>query len=150
MATFDDFKKLELKIAKILSAERVEGSEKLLKLQIDVGEKILKDAESTIQEAAGDEKEAVSGEEEEEIGNSDTNGEKDVAQKIKTRQLIAGIGKSYSPEELVGMEIVIIANLEPRKIMGLESQGMLLAAGDGKGPILIVPQKDAEPGTKIS
>ncbi len=103
--SFDDFQKVELRVAKVLEAERVEGSEKLLKLQVDLG----------------DEK----------------------------RQVVAGIGKAYAPESLIGREIVVVANLEPRKLMGLESQGMLLAASDENGPVLLVPGKEVPPGTGI-
>jgi len=104
---FDDFAKIELKVAKILEAVRVEGSEKLVKLQIDVG-----DPE----------------------GN---------------RQLVAGIGTVYTPEILVGKQIVIVANLEPKKLMGHESRGMLLAASDELGPVLVAPESEVPPGTGI-
>src|SRR3989338_2925166 len=104
--TYGDFKKLDLRVAKILEAVRVEGSEKLVKLQIDVGE-------------------------------------------LGQRQLIAGIGTIYTPEILVGKQIVIVANLEPRKLMGYESQGMLLAASDELGPVLLAPESEVEPGTVI-
>lgn len=105
MISFDDFKKVELKIAKILEAERVENSEKLLKLKVSLGE--------------------------------------------EERQIIAGVGKAYSPEELIGKEIVIVANLEPRALMGIESNGMLLAA-DGEGtPILLTPDKEVLPGSIV-
>ena len=104
MVSFEDFKKIELKVARILEAEEVENSEKLLKLKIDIGEE---------------------------------------------RQLLAGIKKFYRPEELVGREIVVVANLEPKKLMGLESQGMLLAASvDGK-PVLLKPESEVLPGTGI-
>ena len=106
MINYDDFKKIDLRVAKILKAERVEGSEKLVKLQIDVGE-------------------------------------------LGQRQLIAGIGTIYTPEILVGKQIVIVANLEPRKLMGYESQGMLLAASDELGPVLLAPESEVEPGTVI-
>lgn len=104
MINYDDFKKIELRVAKILAAEKVENSEKLLKLQIYLGS--------------------------------------------EQRQLVSGIAKSYAPEDLVGKEIIIVANLEPRQIMGLESQGMLLAA-DHSGPILIVPDKKLPPGMEV-
>ena len=104
MITYDDFAKLELKVATILAAERVEGSEKLLKLKVDIGEE---------------------------------------------RQIIAGIGKSYEPEVLIGRQIVIIANLEPRSLMGLESQGMLLAADSPEGPVVLAPSSEVAPGSKI-
>jgi len=67
------------------------------------------------------------------------------------RQIVAGIQKAYSPENLVGKQIVIVANLEPRKLAGLESQGMLLAAHSGDGaPILLQPEKVAPNGNTIS
>ena len=105
MISIDDFKKIELKVARVLEASRVEGSDKLLKLKVDIGD--------------------------------------------DQRQIIAGIGKSYQPEELVSREIIIAANLEPRSLMGLESQGMLLAANDENGPIILMPEKDTAPGTGI-
>lgn len=104
MIPFDEFKKIELRIGKVLHAERVEGSSKLLKLNVNAGE---------------------------------------------DRQIIAGIGAHYSPEDLMGKEIVIVANLEPRMIMGLESQGMLLAA-HGEGPVILHPEKEVPPGAIIS
>ena len=104
--TIDEFRNIELRIGKILAAERVEGSEKLLKLQVDIGE---------------------------------------------PRQIVSGIGKAYVPQDLVGKEIVVVANLEPRTMMGLTSQGMLLAAhGEGGEPVLLVPVADVSPGSKIS
>lgn len=105
MISYDDFAKVELKVAKVLHAERLEGSEKLLKLSVQLG------------------------------------GE--------PRQILAGIGKAYDPAILVGMSIVIVANLEPRMLMGLESQGMLLAASGGNGPVILVPEKEVPPGTGI-
>lgn len=105
MINFEDFQKVELKVAKVLEAERVEGSDKLLKLKVDIG------------------------------------GEQ--------RQIIAGIGKSYHPDALISKEIIIVANLEPRSLMGLESQGMLLAANDESGPVILMPEKDVPPGTGI-
>lgn len=105
MITIDDFKKVELKTAKVLAAEPVEGSDKLLKLSVQVGE--------------------------------------------ETRQIISGIGRQYSPEALVGQNIVIVANLEPRMIMGLESQGMIVAASDGDVISILTPDKDIAPGSPI-
>ncbi|MBI5742466.1 MAG: methionine--tRNA ligase subunit beta [Candidatus Niyogibacteria bacterium] len=114
MINYDDFKKVELKIGRVLAAERVEGSEKLLKLQVDDGTKA-------------------------------ENGE------AAPRQVIAGIGKKYAPEELVGQEIAFVANLEPRKLMGLESNGMILAAHDAEGlPVILNPGEEVPSGSKIS
>lgn len=104
MITIDDFRKIELRIAKIEEAERVEGSEKLIKLCVDMGE-----------------------------------------QKC---QIIAGIGLAYDPATLVGKEIIVVANLEPRMLMGLESQGMLLAAHNDH-PVLLQPEQEVAPGTLI-
>jgi methionine--tRNA ligase beta chain len=104
MINYEDFKKIDLRVAKVLAAEKIEGSEKLLKLQIDLGE--------------------------------------------EQRQLVSGVAKSYVPEDLVGREIIIVANLEPRQIMGLESQGMLLAADRGN-PVLLVPDKELPPGVEV-
>ncbi len=104
--TLDEFGSVELRVAKILSAERVEGSEKLVMLHIDLGE---------------------------------------------LRQIVAGIGKAYAPEDLVGEEIIVVANLEPRQLMGLTSQGMLLAAhGEGGEPVLLVPKSPVPPGSEVS
>ena len=105
MISYEDFKKIELKVAKILEAERVEGSEKLLKLKLSLGE--------------------------------------------EERQVIAGIGKNYDPKNLMGREIIIVTNLEPRKLMGLESNGMLLAADSLNGPVVLMPEKEVEAGSTI-
>jgi len=103
--SIDDFAKIELKVAKILEAERIEGADKLLKLIVDLG----------------DEK----------------------------RQIVAGIAKHYKPEELVGKKIVVVANLKPAKLRGVESQGMLLAASIGDELCLISPEKDIKEGAKV-
>ena len=102
---FGDFQKVELKVAKVLSAERIEKSDRLLKLQVDLG------------------------------------GER--------RQLIAGIAQQYASESLVGREVIVVANLEPRVVFGLESQGMLLAASGPGGPVLLMPEKEVPPGSGI-
>lgn len=113
MITFDEFKKAELRVAKIEAAERVEGSEKLIKLQLDLG--------ADPSTSSGQEK----------------------------RQIVAGIGKRYTPEELVGKQIIIVANLAPRALMGIESHGMLLAASSDEGPILLMPEKEAPAGAQV-
>ena len=105
MLNFKDFQRIDLRVGKIIEAEKVESSEKLFKLQLDLG--------------------------------------------TEKRQIVAGIAKFYQPEELVGREIVIVVNLEPRTLMGLESQGMLLAADDEGRPVLLEPDKEVPPGTKI-
>lgn len=107
MIEYSDFQKIELKVAKIIEAEKIEGSEKLIKLKVSLG-----------------------GEE---------------------RQVVAGIGKVYAPENLVNKEIVVVANLVPRRLMGQESQGMLLAAHNENGdPVILIPEKEVTPGSQIS
>ena len=103
--TIDDFLKVQLKTAVVLSAERVPNSEKLIKLQVDLG--------------------------------------------TEKRQIVAGIGKKYEPDTLLGKRIVIVANLQPRKLMGLESQGMVLAAGDANVEGLITVLEEVAPGVKV-
>lgn len=112
MITFDDFKKVELRVAKIVAAERVIGSDKLIRLELEAGDL-------------------------DELG---------LPQK---RQIVGGIGKNYEPEQLIGKEIVIVANLEPRELMGLASHGMLLAAKDDNGLALLLPDKDIKPGSSV-
>ena len=65
------------------------------------------------------------------------------------RQIVAGIGKKYEPETLIGRRIVIVANLQPRKLMGIESQGMVLAAGEANVEGLITVLEDVAPGVKV-
>ena len=104
--TIDDFMKVDLRVAKVLTAERVPKSKKLVKLTLDLG--------------------------------------------YEQRTLAAGIAEAYEPEALVGRHVVIVANLQPRAIMGIESNGMVLAASpdDGK-PMLIAIDGDATPGTRV-
>ncbi|GKS58953.1 methionine--tRNA ligase [Nitrospira sp.] len=103
--TIDEFMKIQLKTATVLTAERVPKSEKLIKLQVSLG--------------------------------------------AEQRQIVAGIGKKYEPDALVGKTIVIVANLKPAKLMGIESQGMVLAAGDAEVRGLITIAEDVDPGTKV-
>ena len=105
--TIDEFMKIQLKTAKVLTAERVPKSEKLLKLQVSLGEG------------------------------------------TEPRQIVAGIGKKYEPEALVGKTIIIVANLKPAKLMGIESQGMVLAAGDSEVSGLATILEEVDPGTKV-
>ncbi|OGD24228.1 hypothetical protein A2Z10_02945 [Candidatus Azambacteria bacterium RBG_16_47_10] len=129
MITFDEFKKTELRVATITAAERVEGSEKLIKLQLDLG----------VSASVAEEKAPVEGEE-----------QISVSEPVReTRQIVAGIGKRYAPEELIGKQIIIVANLAPRALMGIESHGMLLAASSEEGPILLMPEKAAPSGAQV-
>ena len=97
LVSFDDFSKLDIRIGDIVEASRIEGSKKLLKLQVDFGE--------------------------------------------ATHQIVAGIGKQYTPEELLHIRTVFIMNLEPVTLLGVESQGMILAANSDGMLSLIVPEK---------
>ena len=67
----------------------------------------------------------------------------------ETRTVVAGIAKQYAPEDLVGRQVVIVANLEPANLMGVESQGMVLAADDGSVPILLHPETAVPNGTRV-
>jgi tRNA-binding protein len=106
MISIDDFRKIELKIATIKSAEPHPNADKLMVLQIDLGS--------------------------------------------EQRQICAGIRNQYAPEELVGRQIVVVANLETAKLRGLESQGMLLAASDEGRVIILTPDKSVQAGSKVS
>lgn len=103
--SIDDFRKIELKVATIRSAEAHPNADKLIVLQIDLG------------------------------------GEQ--------RQICAGIRNHYTPEELVGKQIVVVANLETAKLRGLESQGMLLAASDEGRVIIMTPEKPVQSGASV-
>jgi len=103
LITIDHFSTVKLRTAVVLEAERVAKSEKLLKLQVDLG------------------------------------GER--------RQILAGIAKHYAPEDLVGTVIVVVANLKPAKLMGMESQGMVLAASNADGKLTLVSPRDAGIGS---
>ena len=98
--------KVELRVAKVLAAERVEKSKKLLKLSVDVG--------------------------------------------TEHRTLVAGIAEAYEPEALVGKTVVIVFNLKPAKLMGIESNGMVLAASpDGGKPTVVSFDQPPPPGTRV-
>jgi len=104
--SIDDFMKVELRVAKVLTAERVEKSKKLLKLSVDVG--------------------------------------------TEHRTLVAGIAEAYEPDALVGKTVVIVFNLKPAKLMGIESNGMVLAASpDGGKPIVVSFDEAPAPGTRV-
>lgn len=106
MANIDDFKKLDIRIGKIISAEKIENSDKLLKLIFDFG--------------------------------------------TEQRQIIAGIALSYPDyNALVGKEMPVIFNLEPRTLRGQESQGMILAASDGEGAVILNPEREVPPGSIV-
>lgn len=103
LITMDDFLKTELRVAEILTAEKIEKSEKLIKLTVSLGEEI--------------------------------------------RTVVSGIAKYYKPEELVGKHVIFVANLKPAKLMGIESQGMVLAAS--KDNDLVLPFVDMPAGSRV-
>jgi methionyl-tRNA synthetase len=106
--TIDDFVKIELRAATVLEAERVPKADKLLRLQVDLGEE-------------------------------------------KPRQILAGIAQHYAPEGMVGRKIIVVSNLAPRKLRGLESNGMLLAASIGEDgrPVLATFGEDVPNGARL-
>lgn len=108
--TYDDFVKLDLRVAAIIEAENHPNADKLICLKIDLGS--------------------------------------------EQRQIIAGLRSHYTPDQLIGKQIVVVANLAPRKMRGLESQGMLLAAhsqDESADTLLIItPEKPANPGSEVS
>jgi methionyl-tRNA synthetase len=103
---YEDFDKLDIKVGEIISAEKLEKSNKLIKLIIDFGE--------------------------------------------FQRQIIAGIATKYTAEELIGKKIPVIVNMAPRKMMGLESNGMILAVGDSKVEALLHPDNDVDNGSVVN
>jgi len=103
--TIDDFMKVDLRVARVVTAEKIAGTDKLLRVEVDLG------------------------------------GE--------TRQIVAGVAQQYSAEELVGKHIIVVANLKPAKLRGVESQGMLLAADRGGVPIVATFEEAVEPGTRV-
>lgn len=105
--TIDDFSKLDIRVGKVLTAEKMEKSDKLLKLTVDTG--------------------------------------------VDQRTVLSGIAKHYTPEEMVGKQVTLIANLAPRKMMGIESQGMILMAEDADGKLrLLQPNEVVNPGSTVS
>ena len=105
--TFSDFAKLDLRIGLVKDASKIAGSNRLIKLVVDLG------------------------------------------QEVGERIILTGIKEFYSTKELIGRLIVVLVNLESKKMMGEESQGMLLAADGQNKPILLKPSKKVTPGTSI-
>jgi len=103
--TIEQFFEADLRTAKIIEAQRVEKSKKLIKLQIDIG--------------------------------------------TEQRQIVAGIAEAYTPEELIGKTIIVVANLQPATLMGEVSNGMLLAASIDGVPVIATFEKEVPPGTKV-
>jgi len=105
MISFNEFKKLEIKIAKIKEVNNHPNADKLYVITIDIG---------------GEDK-----------------------------QTVAGIKSSYQPEQLVGRQVVVVNNLEPATIRGVESQAMLLAASDEKGICILIPEREVKIGSSV-
>lgn len=104
---FDDFMKMDMRVGKILEAEKVKKSNKLLKLKVDTG--------------------------------------------IDQRTIVSGIAKYYAPEDIIGKQVTVLANLAPRNIMGIESKGMILLAEDRNGKLVfITPEEAVNNGSMIS
>lgn len=103
--TIEDFMKVDLRVAKVLEAEKVEKADKLLRLKLEVGN--------------------------------------------EERQVVAGIAKHYTPEQLIGKKIIMVFNLKPVKLRGIESQGMILAASNDEGLVLSTVDNEIETGTKV-
>jgi methionyl-tRNA synthetase len=107
LITIEEFKKVDLRVAKVIQCEKVAKSEKLLKLQLEVG--------------------------------------------AEKRQIVAGIARQYAPEDLVGKSVVVVFNLQPTKLMGQESRGMLLAASDSDGKLVVIsPSAEISSGSKVT
>jgi methionyl-tRNA synthetase len=105
--TYDDFSKMDLRVATVIAAEKVEKADKLLKLTLDTG--------------------------------------------IDTRTVVSGIALHFTPEEVVGRQVTLLANLAPRKIRGIESNGMILMAEDADGKLVFIqPGRTTTPGSTIS
>lgn len=107
MITIDDFSKLEMRVGTVVSAAPHPNADKLIVLQVDVGEE-------------------------------------------EPRQLVAGLRQWYQPENMVGMQIVVLTNLQPAKLRGVESRGMLLAAMDDDGVAVLTTDRPKKPGSKVS
>jgi methionine--tRNA ligase beta chain len=105
---YSGFEKIDIRVGTIIGAEEVEGSEKLIKLIVDIGH--------------------------------------------EKRQILTGMKKWYVPDNFIGLQTLVLVNLETRKMLGIESRGMLLSIGTdhNKKPILIVPKEEAENGTGVS
>ena len=105
MVSFNEFKLVDLRIAKVLSVEPHPYADRLYVLKVDLG--------------------------------------------AEQKQLVAGLKGHYQPEQLVGRSVVVVNNLQPATLRGVESQGMLLAAQDGEKVVIVVPDGDVAPGSQV-
>jgi methionyl-tRNA synthetase len=104
--SINDFAKVQMRVGQVLEAEKIEGSRKLLKLRVDIGDEV--------------------------------------------RQVVAGISGAYAPEDLLNKKVILVANLKPAKLMGVESNGMIVAASDGGRPVLATFNEDVPNGSPLS
>lgn len=104
--SFKEFEKMDIRVGRVVEAEKVSGSRRLLKVMVDIGEE-------------------------------------------EPRQVIAGMAEYVDPKDMLGKNVVVLVNLEPKKFMGLESKGMLLAADVNGRPVLLTVEEDVPPGTKV-
>ncbi len=104
--SIDEFARLDLRTARVLEAEKIKGSDKLLKLQVDLG--------------------------------------------FEKRQIVSGLAQHYRPEELVGRQVIVVVNLKPARIRGVESQGMLLTVGDDEQLKVLIPEAPVTEGSRVS
>ncbi|MFX1503160.1 MAG: methionine--tRNA ligase subunit beta, partial [Promethearchaeota archaeon] len=105
MVSYDEFNRLDIRVALVKNVEKVPKANKLYKLSIDIG--------------------------------------------TEKKTLVAGLAEHYKSDDLIGKKIVVLTNLEPRKLRGILSEGMLLAAVDGDNVSILIPDKDLQPGAKI-
>lgn len=103
--TIDDFAKIDLRVATVIAAERVPKTDKLIKLQVKIGD--------------------------------------------EERTIVSGIAQHYEPENLIGKNVIVIANLKPAKLRGIESRGMVLAASDGEGNLVLADASGIASGSKV-
>jgi methionyl-tRNA synthetase len=103
--SIDEFAKVHMRVGQVLEAEKIEGSRKLLKLRVDIGDEV--------------------------------------------RQVVAGISEVYAPEDLLNKKVVLVVNLKPAKLMGVESNGMIVAASDGGRPVLATFTEDVPNGSPL-
>ncbi len=133
MISYEEFKKVEIRAGKILSAEKVPETDKLLKLSVDFGE--FEEVPVTVLDQKLDQKE-----EEQKM--------EEVQKVAKPRQIISGISLHFpDPAVLIGKTCMFVTNLEPRTIKGFESNGMLFAVSTGDGFSLLEPNSTIPPGT---
>ena len=103
--SINEFAKVQMRVGQVLEAEKIEGSRKLLKLRVDIGDEV--------------------------------------------RQVVAGISEAYAPEDLLNKKVVLVANLKPAKLMGVESNGMIVAASDGGRPVLATFNEEVPNGSPL-